>query len=166
MRSAAYCCVYATENYIKPTFNWERNSFPACDKDRMRMRYTVLCKAWDGNTHSHGIVCFILKYFSVLFFIAAALALRISFLFFRLFRNIFFSSDSVFFYLYFLLPILIYVMQPRKRETVCMSVCWMDVCMPAIIIFVSVRFVSSANVCNGWFAFLFLRALLLLYACM
>lgn len=45
MRSAAYCCVYATENYIKPTFDSEPNSFPACFEDRMRMRYTILYTA-------------------------------------------------------------------------------------------------------------------------
>lgn len=103
MRSAAYCCVYATENYIKPTFNWEQNSFPACDKDRMRMR--LLCTAWDGNTHSHGIVCFILKCF--LFYFSL---LRCSSFFLSFFFKYFFSSAP--FHFYFLLPILIYVMQP------------------------------------------------------
>lgn len=142
MRSAAYCCVYATENYIKPTFNWERNSFPACDKDRMRMRYTVLCKAWDGNTHNHGIVCFILKYFSVLFFIAAALALRISFLFFRLFRNIFFSSDSVFFLSVFSSSYS-YLCNAAAKERNSVHECVLDGCMHA----------SNNNICECSFRF-------------
>lgn len=107
MRSAAYCCVYATENYIKPTYNWERNSFPACDKDRMRMRYTILCTAWDGNTHCHGIVCFILKCF-FLFYFSLLSALRLPFCFF-FFSSVFFIFFSAlrFIFSHFLLPILI-----------------------------------------------------------
>lgn len=149
MRSAAYCCVYATENYIKPTFNWERNSFPTCDKDRMRMRYTIVCKAWDGNTHNHTrhcvfhfkmcccwcffrffFFCFIFhqssaytsSFFSFFFCCCCCCCYcshcRCSSCFFYFIRNIFFPVFrfdflSLSFSLYFLLPILTYVMQPR-----------------------------------------------------